>query len=77
MLRFRALFYIKFGIAKVFMASDLVIQIASLPNDYRVLLHRLAEGYALFVGRDFLWHVKAFDELFLVALAALSPRGAK
>ena len=77
MLRFRALFYIKFGIDKVFIASDLVSQIATLPNEFEVLLHRLAEGHALFVGRDFLWHVKAFDELFLVALAALSPRGAK
>jgi hypothetical protein len=77
MLRFRALFYIKFGIAKVFMASDLVSQIATRPNNFRVLLHRLAEGHALSTGRDFLWHVKAFDELFLVTLAALSPRGAK
>ena len=75
MLRFRALFYIKFGIAKVFMASDLVSQIASWPIDFRVLLHRLAEGHALFVARDFLWHVKAFDKLLLVTLEALSSRG--
>ena len=76
-LRFRALFCIKVDIAKVFMASDLVSQIEALPNVFGLLLNRLAEGHALFVARIILRHVKALDELLLVALQALSSRGTK
>ena len=77
MLRFRALFCIKVDVAKVFMASDLVSQIEALPNVFGLLLNRLAEGHALFVARIILRHVKALDELLLVALQALSSRGTK
>jgi len=77
LLTFRALFCIKVDIAKVFMASDLVSQIVTLTNVFRVLLDRLAEGHALFLARIILWHVKTFDKLLLVVLLALSTGGTK